>query len=80
MYFVYIIKSLNWPEEFYIGSTADIQSRVAAHNSGNSPSTKSYKPWALVWHCQFVEKCKALEFEKYLKSHSGRSFMHKRLL
>jgi len=33
----------------------------------------------LVWYCAFGDKFKALEFEKYLKSHSGRAFGKKRL-
>ncbi|MDX2095626.1 MAG: GIY-YIG nuclease family protein, partial [Alphaproteobacteria bacterium] len=37
-------------------------------------------PWELVWYCAFPDKYKALEFEKYLKSHSGRAFANKRLL
>jgi putative endonuclease len=28
----------------------------------------------LIWYCAFPDKYKALEFEKYLKSHSGRAF------
>ena len=38
-----------------------------------------FKPWELVWYCAFPDKYRALEFEKYLKSHSGRAFAKKRL-
>ena len=41
--------------------------------------TAKFKPWELVWYCAFPHKYKALEFEKYLKSHSGRAFAKKRL-
>jgi predicted GIY-YIG superfamily endonuclease len=49
------------------------------HNEGGSVYTKEYKPWKLFWYCVFETKDKALEFEKYLKSHSGRAFAKKRL-
>jgi putative endonuclease len=32
-----------------------------------------------MWYCAFPDKYKALEFEKYLKSGSGRAFAKKRL-
>jgi len=41
--------------------------------------TAKFKPRKLVWYCAFPDKYKALEFEKYLKSHSGRAFAKKRL-
>jgi hypothetical protein len=34
----------------------------------------------VVWYCGFPEKMKALAFECYLKSHSGKAFAAKRLL
>ena len=80
MYYVYILKSINFPEIIYAGSTSDVQSRLDVHNSGGSVYTKDYKPWKLLWQSQFEDKLQVLEFEKYLKSHSGRAFMHKRLL
>jgi hypothetical protein len=49
------------------------------HNAGKSPHTAKYRPWQLIWYCAFAEKAPALAFEKYLKSHSGRVFTHKRL-
>nr|WP_283809955.1 GIY-YIG nuclease family protein [Bradyrhizobium forestalis] len=44
----------------------------------NQPIAK-FKPWKLVWYCAFPDKMKALAFETYLKSHSGRAFSKKRL-
>lgn len=80
MYYVYIIKSVQFPEILYSGSTLDVQARLSVHNNGGSIYTKDYKPWELVWHCAFKTKEQALEFEKYLKSHSGRAFIQKRLI
>ena len=44
------------------------------HNVGGSLYTSRYKPWALHVYVVFQEESKAIEFEKYLKSGSGKSF------
>ena len=74
MWHVYIIRSVNFPEQEYTGATADLKRRMSDHNSGKSTHTAKFKPWQLVWYCAFADKYAALEFEKYLKSHSGRAF------
>src|SRR5205814_698505 len=79
MWYVYIIGSISSPEQEYIGATADLKQRMSDHNAGKSAHTAKFKPWKLVWYCAFPDKYKALEFEKYLKSHSGRAFANKRL-
>lgn len=80
MWYVYIIKSLSFPQQEYIGASADLKQRLADHNAGKSKHTAKYKPWKLIWYCAFPNKYKALSFEKYLKSHSGKAFAYKRLL
>ena len=72
MWYVYIIRSVDFPEQEYIGATADLKRRLPEHNAGKSAHTAKFKPWELVWYCAFPDKHKALAFEKYLKSHSGR--------
>jgi hypothetical protein len=52
---------------------------TASPNAGKSAHTTKFRPWELVWYCAFRDKYKALAFEKYLKSHSGRAFAKKRL-
>jgi len=79
MWYVYIIRSLNFPKRDYVGATADLKRRITDHNGGKSTHTAKFMPWKLVWYSAFPDKYKALEFEKYLKSHSGRAFAKKRL-
>lgn len=79
MWYVYIIRSIEFPEQEYIGATQDLKRRLPEHNSGRSPHTAKFMPWELIWYCAFPDKLKALAFEKYLKSHSGRAFTKKRL-
>ena len=80
MYHVYVIKSLQCFDMFYVGYTTDLNQRLVAHNSGWSIHTAKYMPWELVMYLSFSSKHKAAEFERYLKSQSGRAFMKKRLL
>jgi putative endonuclease len=80
MWYVYIIRSIEFPDQEYTGATEDLKRRMTDHNTGKSAHTAKFKPWKLVWYCAFPDKYKALEFEKYLKSHSGRAFAKKRLL
>src|ERR1700730_18493055 len=80
MWYVYIIRSIEFPDQEYTGATADLKRRIPEHNAGKSTHTAKFKPWELVWYCAFPDKYKALEFEKYLKSHSGRAFAKKPLL
>ncbi len=79
MWYVYIIRSANFPEQEYTGLTEDLKRRLSEHNAGKSSHTAKFKPWQLIWYCAFSDKHKALDFEKYLKSHSGRAFAKKRL-
>jgi len=73
-YYTYIIESESWNERFYVGFTEDLKARISHHNSGAVPATKPYRPWRLKNYFAFRSEKKARNFEKYLKSHSGRSF------
>ena len=79
VWYVYIIRSVHFREQEYTGATADLKRRLSDHNAGRSRHTAKFKPWELSWYCAFRDKYKALEFERYLKSHSGRAFARKRL-
>ena len=79
MWYVYIIRSINFPKQEYTGATFDLKQRLTDHNAGKSAHTAKFKPWELLWYCAFPDKYKAPNFEKYLKSHSGRAFSRKRL-
>jgi putative endonuclease len=78
-YYVYILKSERYLNRYYTGFTRDLKTRLAAHNAGQDPYTSKYKPWRLKTSIAFTDKQKALDFEAYLKSPSGRAFAKKRL-
>jgi predicted GIY-YIG superfamily endonuclease len=80
IWYVYIIRSVANPEQEYVGASEDLKQRMADHNAGKSTHTAKFMPWELVWYSAFADKYRALAFEKYLKSHSGRAFSKKRLI
>jgi len=79
MHYVYIIRSDSHPKQTYVGYSTDLRKRLYYHSQGDSPHTAKYKPWSLAFYAAFPAKIKALEFETYLKTHSGKAFIAKRL-
>tara|TARA_R110002124_G_scaffold128525_1_gene289457 strand:- start:331 stop:573 length:243 start_codon:yes stop_codon:yes gene_type:complete len=79
MHFVYILQSIDHPEQYYCGVTDDVVKRLQEHNSGKSKHTAKFKPWQLSSYHFFKNQPTALAFEKYLKTGSGRAFAKKRL-
>ena len=76
-YYAYILVSLSQPGRHYTGWTEDLGERLKAHNAGQCPHTSKFRPWQTEAAIAFRSREKALAFEKYLKSHSGRAFATK---
>ena len=74
MYVVYILQSIKYPDRHYTGITTDLESRLVMHNHGDVPHSSKHSPWKVIVAVHFESKKKALAFEKYLKSGSGRAF------
>jgi len=79
MKYVYILRSLAFPDRYYTGITDDLKMRMAKHNAKEVPHTSKYAPWELKTYVAFSDAQQAFEFEKYLKTASGRAFTKKRL-
>ena len=77
MYYVY---SLRCKDGYYVGCTDDITARLDRHQKGNVPTTANRLPVNLEFYFAIGDKYKAFEFEKYLKSGSGRAFIQKHLI
>ncbi|UCE57102.1 MAG: GIY-YIG nuclease family protein [Desulfobacterales bacterium] len=78
-YYVYFIQSLIDPNRFYNGFTENIENRLKDHNSSKNTHTAKHKPWRIKTAIAFTDRQKAIDFEKYLKTKSGRAFAIKRL-
>ncbi len=79
MTYVYILRSVQHLEHYYVGVTGDLRSRLKMHNAGEVSHTAKYAPWAIKTYVAFSDEKQAFAFEKYLKSLSGRAFAKKRL-
>lgn len=75
---VYILKCND--NSFYVGCTNNLENRLKRHLSGTVNYTKSRLPVKVETYINFTNKYLAYNFEKYLKSGSGRAFMFKRLV
>jgi predicted GIY-YIG superfamily endonuclease len=78
-FYVYILQSKLSTEHFYVGRTEDLRARLKKHNAGEVPHTAKFRPWQIKTAVAFNEEKRAIEFERYLKTASGRAFAKKRL-
>ncbi|HKF48289.1 MAG TPA: GIY-YIG nuclease family protein [Terracidiphilus sp.] len=78
MKYVYILQSLVG-EHTYTGITDDLVARLLKHNSGAVSHTSKFRPWSIKTYIAFADEARAIAFEKYLKSGSGRAFARARL-
>ena len=76
---VYILKSIEFPEQRYFGISADLKKRLEYHNAGRCKHTSKFRPWRLDTYVGFSDEKRAREFERYLKTGSGQAFSRKRL-
>jgi putative endonuclease len=74
---VYLLGSETLVGGYYVGLTSDMAARLETHNSGGSAHTASGRPWRVVVAIEFDDEYKAIRFERYLKSGSGRAFANR---
>ena len=78
-HYVYTLQSLSHPNQCYTGYTENLTERLVTHNSGHVPHTSKFLPWVIRSATAFRERERALAFERYLKSGSGRAFLSRHL-
>ncbi|MDP3729691.1 MAG: GIY-YIG nuclease family protein [bacterium] len=78
MHYVYVIKCRD--DTTYVGCTNDFDRRLIEHQNGEVESTKNKRPIELICYTAFQNKYLAYNFEKYLKSGSGRAFLGKHFI
>jgi predicted GIY-YIG superfamily endonuclease len=77
-FYVYILNCNNG--HTYTGYTQNLKERLQRHHKGYVPATKHLRPLQLITTIAFTDKYKAIAFEKYLKTGSGRAFMKRHLI
>jgi putative endonuclease len=70
-WFVYALRSLK-DDNLYIGISRNPERRVEIHNRGKTESTRSRRPFVLVYKEGFSSLKEAREKERYYKSGFGR--------
>lgn len=66
MYYFYILKSLK-DDKLYKGFTKNLRKRLAEHNAGSNKSTKSRRPFKLVYYEAFASKRDSMCRERQMK-------------
>ena len=79
MHYVYLLRSVSYPDRTYIGLTENLRKRLEEHNTGKSDHTARSRPWQLVSYTAFLEENKARKYERYLKIGSGHAFARRHL-
>ena len=75
-FYVYVLKSLQ-DRKRYVGMTDNIERRLSEHHRGNVLSTKTRRPFILVYHEKFSTRSEARQREKYFKTAAGRRYLDK---
>ncbi|MCK8604488.1 GIY-YIG nuclease family protein [Desulfoferrobacter suflitae] len=78
MHYTYVLQS-GKDGKFYVGYTKNLKLRFEQHTKGLVASTKDRRPLKLVYYEACVEQADATKREKYLKTHYGKLYLHKRL-
>jgi predicted GIY-YIG superfamily endonuclease len=77
--YVCVLQSDRDPRRFYAGCTDDLRERLVRHSDGRVQHTAKWKPWSIKTYIALSDPRRATDFERYLKSASGRAFVKKRL-
>lgn len=78
MWYVYFLKLFN--DHIYVGSTDNLDRRVASHEKGQVQSTKAHLPIDLQSYIAVKTEEHARHLEKYFKSGSGKAVAIKRFI
>ncbi|MFA5010227.1 MAG: GIY-YIG nuclease family protein [Patescibacteria group bacterium] len=77
-HYTYVLKS-RLDGKLYVGYTNDLFARLATHNAGMVPSTKSRRPFDLVYYEACLSATLARNREQQLKTGFGRAYLKRRL-
>jgi putative endonuclease len=80
MFYVYILFSKKLVKTYTGYTSRNPETRLIEHLLGDTTTTSKSDDWEVVWSGAFFTKELAVKFEKYLKTHSGRVLINKRLI
>jgi putative endonuclease len=74
LFTVYILFSAS-KSQYYSGHTSDLARRLIEHNSGKTTSTKTGKPWRLIWTAEVATRTEAVMLEIRIKKRGANRFL-----
>ena len=74
MFYVYIIYS-KLADQYYVGSTANLNDRLFRHNHSGSKSTKKASDWVLMYSEAYTTRAAAYGREREIKAKKSRKFI-----
>lgn len=78
MIYTYVLQSLK-DSQFYTGSTNDLKRRFKEHQEGKIPSSRTRRPFKLIYYEACLNDHDARMREKYLKTAWGKRYIKNRL-
>ena len=66
MFYLYILYSHQFSRS-YTGTTTDVVSRLKVHNDGKVKSTRSWRPWVIIYTEEYSTLSEARKREWFLK-------------
>jgi putative endonuclease len=70
----YILYSAS-KDKFYTGHTDKLERRIDEHNTGSNKSTKSGRPWEIVYRRDFQTRAEAAKMESKLKRMKSKKYI-----
>ena len=62
-------------QQYYTGSTLDIEQRLRDHNNGLSKHTSKGRPWRMVYSVECNSKTDALKLENKIKKRGAKRYL-----
>ncbi len=75
-HYLYIIRS-KATGKYYIGESENPETRLKYHNREGKGYTQRFRPWALVYQCEFGTRKEVLRAEKKVKSWKNRRMIER---
>ena len=66
-YYTYILKSEDY-DQYYIGQTDNMESRLERHNKGYEKYSSKYRPWRIALKIEKKSRSEAVILERKLKN------------
>ncbi|RYY39159.1 MAG: GIY-YIG nuclease family protein [Chitinophagaceae bacterium] len=73
-YYLYIIYSASL-DQYYVGSSANLEDRLFRHNNSGSKATKKAKDWTLKYTETFATRAQAVRREQEIKKKKSRKYI-----